>query len=349
MNQIKIQDIGKDAAMEQNHPYLPEGALTLPHLIPCTDTACAITENRFFTGSLRGLEAACSQGRIVEGTAVLCDCQTMSLTVDFGSGIRGRIPREEVCYQPDGGSVKDIAIITRVGKPVQCRVLGFGRGEGGEVFVRLSRREAQKECHLRYLSHLRPGDIIPARITHMEPFGAFMDIGCGMVSLATVDCLSVSRISHPRDRFSAGECILAVVRQNDPDTGRIYMSTRELLGTWEENAAGFTPAQTVTGIVRSTEEYGVFVELTPNLAGLAEPRDDCQPGDGCAVYIKSILPERMKIKLVMIDLCDPPQRSDVRYYLPENSRHMDRWQYSPHRCERVIETVFADMELQLQS
>ena len=334
--------------MERNHPYLPEGALTIPHLLPCTDTAEAVSENRFYTGSLRGLESACSQGRVVEGTVTLCDCQTMSLTVEFGGGIRGRMDRDEVCYQPDGTPVKDIAIITRVGKPVQCRILGFVRSENGEVIARLSRREAQKECHRRYLSGLTPGDIIPARVTHMESFGAFLDIGCGMISLATVDCLSVSRISHPRDRFSVGECILAVVKQNDPVTGRIYMSTRELLGTWEENAAGFTTAQTVTGIVRSTEDYGVFVELTPNLAGLAEPRGDCRPGDGCAVYIKSILPERMKIKLVMIDLCDPPQRTDLRYFLPPDVRHMDRWQYSPGRCDRVIETVFADMELQVQ-
>jgi len=330
--------------MVNTQQYLPEGALTLPHLIPCTDTANAITENRFLTGSLRGLETACSQGKIVEGTAVLCDCQTMCLTVEFSGGIRGRIEKDEVCYQPDGSSGKEIAIITRVGKPIQCKVMGFAKGENGEIYARLSRREAQKECHIRYLSHLTPGDIIPARVTHMEPFGAFMDIGCGMIALATVDCLSVSRIAHPKDRFSPGECILAVVKQNDPVTGRIYMSTRELFGTWEENAADFTPAQTVTGIVRSTEDYGVFVELTPNLAGLAEPRGDCQPGDGCAVYIKSILPERMKIKLVMIDLCDPPQRSSTRYYLPRN-RHMDRWQYSPQRCERVIETVFAPVEL----
>jgi len=336
---------------ERVYAYLPEGALSVPHLIPCTDTTEAATENRLFTGSLRGLEAAAAQGRIIEAQAILCDCQTMCLTVDLGAGIRGTVHRDEVCYQPGGGPTKDIAIITRVGKPIQCKIMGFSRNEKGEVTVRLSRREAQKECYQRYLSRLIPGDIIPARVTHMEPFGAFLDIGCGMISLATVDCLSVSRISHPRDRFAPGECILAVVRQIDPDTGRIYMSHRELLGTWEENAAGFAAAQTVTGIVRSTEDYGVFVELAPNLAGLAEPREDCRPGDGCAVYIKSILPERMKIKLVMIDLCDPPAVPPTRYYLPPSlspaeayARHMDRWQYSPPACERVIETVFEKRE-----
>ncbi len=333
----------------QNHPeaapaYLPEGALTIPHLVPHTDTAMAVAENRYYTGTLRGLESALSQGKIIEGVAVLCDCQTMRLTVELGGGMRGIMDREEVCYQPGGEPVKDIAIITRVGKPIQCRILGFTRGENGEILARLSRREAQRECHMRYLRTLRTGDIIPARVTHMEPFGAFLDIGCGMVALATVDSLSVSRISHPRDRFNLGECILAVVKQIDAGAGRIYMSTRELFGTWEENAACFTTAQTVTGVIRSMEDYGIFVELSPNLAGLAEPRNntlpDCQPGDGCAVYIKSILPDRMKIKLVLIDLCPPPPRSPLRYMLPAD-RHLERWQYSPGRCDRRVETVFS--------
>ncbi len=324
--------------------YLPEGALSVPRLVPHTDTAMAVAENRYYTGTLRGLESALTQGKIIEGTALLCDCQTMRLTVELGGGIRGIMDREEVCYQPGGEPVKDIAIITRVGKPIQCKILGFTRGENGEIFARLSRREAQRECHTRYLRALRTGDIIPARVTHMEPFGAFLDIGCGMVALATVDSLSVSRISHPRDRFAVGECLLAAVKQIDPVAGRIYMSTRELFGTWEENAAYFTTAQTVTGVIRSMEDYGIFVELSPNLAGLAEPRGDtipdCRPGDGCAVYIKSILPDRMKIKLVLIDLCPPPPRVPLRYMLPRE-RHLDRWQYSPLRCDRTVETVFS--------
>ena len=45
----------------------------------------------------------------------------------------------------------------------------------------------------------------------------------------------------------------------------------------------------------------MFVELTPNLAGLAEYVDGVQAGQRASVYIKSILPERMKIKLIIVD------------------------------------------------
>lgn len=68
----------------------------------------------------------------------------------------------------------------------------------------------------------------------------------------------------------------------------------------------FSSGETVPGVVRSVEPYGVFVELTPNLAGLAEPSAALEPGQPVAVYVKSILPEKMKIKLVVVEAFDPP-------------------------------------------
>ena len=69
------------------------------------------------------------------------------------------------------------------------------------------------------------------------------------------------------------------------------------MGSWEENADLFTPGETVTGVIRSIEDYGVFVELMPNLAGLAEIDDNLFEGQSVAVYIKSIIKQKMKIKL----------------------------------------------------
>jgi len=240
--------------------YLPEGALGRS------------SGNKLNLQSRKAFEEAASRGVILESTCLMCDCTTMQLSVDLPDGIRGIISKDEACFVPNGtssgGEIKDIAIITRVGKPVQFKVTNISENQRGETVATLSRRAAQVECYRKYLSTLTPGDIIPARITHLEPFGAFCDIGCGIISLLTVDKVSVSRISHPADRFKPGEFIYAVV--SSVEDGRIYLSHRELLGTWEENAAAFAPGQTVTGIIRSVEDYGVFVELSPNLAGLAE-------------------------------------------------------------------------------
>ncbi len=297
-------------------------------------------DNEYFVSDIRHLERAMNSGAIVEGIVKCCTPETLDLTVEIGS-YRGIIPHDQVVYTRDGEEVKDIAVITRVGKAAAFKITDIIKDEHGETLLILSRKAAQEECAKNYIKHLRPGDVIPALVTHLEPFGAFVDIGCGIISLLTVDAISVSRISHPRDRFRCGEQIMAVVRSIDDETGRIYMSCRELLGTWEENAAEFAPSQTVSGVVRSIESYGIFVELAPNLAGLAEYREGVEVGDICAVYIKSIIPERMKIKLVMIDSAKGSYEPKLRYYVDFSKvRHIDYWKYSPEGATKTVESVF---------
>ena len=254
--------------------------------------------------------------------------------------MRGIIRRNDVALVQDGDSVKDIAIISRVGKAVCFKVLAICE-ENGRPYALLSRKNAQEECMRSFVSELIPGDIIDARVTHLEHFGAFVDIGCGIPSLLSIDCISVSRISHPRDRFYVGMPIRAVIRSIDEESGRIFVSHKELLGTWEENIERFSIGQTVMGYVRSVEEYGIFIELTPNLAGLAEYHEGIKVGDSAAVYIKNIIPERMKIKLVIIDTAKNREAPGaLEYFVPDELRHIDLWRYSPKENQRVIESRF---------
>ena len=304
-------------------------------------------ENLSYISSLAGLERAMRDDKILEAIAIKCD-EDLNLHLNL-YGIEGIIPREECVMTVKNESIKDIAIITRVGKPVCFKVKAIEQS-GDTYKIILSRKDAQIECQNYYLSSLRAGDIACATVTHLDTFGAFMDVGCGISSLLSIDCISISRISHPSDRLRTGQKIDVVIKSNDLESGRLYVSLKELLGTWEENARDFCVGQTVSGIVRSIESYGVFVELTPNLAGLAEINDvhhvfkDLKAGDRVSVYIKSIIPERMKIKLVLIDINpNSVERTPLRYFMDTNSAtHIDRWIYSPPQCARVIESVFKD-------
>ena len=296
----------------------------------------ADTANQRYCGSLEGLREAMAEGVILEGWGARISGARPDLLVDLG-GIQGVIPHDEGALGMEDGSTRDIALLTRVGKPVCFVVTGFEELADGTLRPVLSRRQAQQRCQEEYLDTLVPGDIISARVTHLEQFGAFVDIGCGVVSLIPIDAISVSRISHPRDRFSVGQDILAVVRT--VENGRITLSHRELLGTWEENTSAFTPGETVGGVVRSVEDYGIFVELTPNLAGLAEKRDGVRPGQQASVFIKSLLPDKMKVKLILIDAFDgEPPPVKLHYYL--TGGHISRWIYSTPQSRKIIETVF---------
>ena len=301
-------------------------------------------ENLEYLASLAGLERAMNLGETVEAIATLCD-GNMRLHVDLHCA-HGIIEPEEAVWCREGEVRKDIAVITRVGKPVAFRILALENRNGIPTAI-LSRRLAQEQCIRYYLSALRSGDIIPARVTHLEPFGAFLDIGCGVSSLLSVDCISVSRISHPSDRLFCGMELFVAIKAIDVALQRIIVTLKELLGTWEENAARFRAGETVTGRVRSIEGYGIFVELAPNLAGLAELKsagDAPAPcvGDQAAVFIKSILPERMKVKLVIIDSYPAKETpTPPEYYIdPRTTPHLDYWEYSPACCPRLIESRF---------
>lgn len=311
--------------MMKTDDFLPEGSYgTLPFV-------------RQALHSLEGLRRAQDEGRILEAPALRCTA-AHDLLFDFGFA-RGVMPRACCALGIAEGQVREIAVLSRVGKPT-CFVVTDIDEESELPTVWLSRTAVQLRAQEALLSSLSPGDIIPAAVTHLEPFGAFVDIGCGLPSLIGIENLSVSRIYHPSDRLTVGQSIRAVVRSVDVENRRITLTHRELLGTWEENAALFAAGETVRGIVRSVEPYGVFIELAPNLSGLAENREGLTPGTPVSVYIKSILPQRMKIKLSVIDILpytDTPE--PPRYFV--SGDHIDRWVYTPADCDRkYIATEF---------
>ncbi len=307
--------------------YLPEG-----------ETVRDFKNMEYLSGA-EGLIRAYERQVILEAPAILCD-RDFNLHVSLGPGIHAKIPREECELSRGGDEVKDIAILTRVGKPVCFKIIRLHRNDRGELYLTLSRREAQLECMNHYIASLVSGDIIRARVTHVESFGAFVDVGCGIISLLPIDSISVSRISHPSQRLDAGMSINCVIKSID-ESGRIFVSMKELLGTWCENASLFTEGQTVRGIVRGVESYGIFIELSPNLAGLAEYKSGISESEVAAVYIKSIIPDKMKIKLIIIDSSQGELRPALKYFItPDVCQHIDSWTYSPDGARKLIYSSF---------
>ena len=284
----------------RRNEYLPEG---MGPLFP---------ENQ----PLSVLREAMDSQTVLEGIAVRCDGRR-DLTVRFG-GYEGIVPRQDAIHPAISGADRDIAILSRVGKPTCFTVTGIEVDGGGKPHFTLSRRAAQEQAIAWLLEHSEIGSVLPARVTHLEKFGAFVDLGCGVTSLVPLENISVSRIPHPAARFRVGQDILVTVTDVDPTACRFYLSHKELLGTWLENAAAFSPGDAVPGVVRGIREYGIFIELAPNLSGLADCRGDVELGDAVSVYIKSIRPDCRKIKLQIIQNLGPaPEPGELRYFITE--------------------------------
>lgn len=292
--------------------FLPEGRILYT---PENQKACV---------SRRALLQAMSAGRILEGRVLSCGADH-SLIVRVGQ-FTGSIPREEAALGIAEGTTREIAILSRVGKSV-CFTVQAVEGPEAAPTLLLSRRRAQEMALRHILETWQPGRIIPATVTHLEPFGAFVDIGCGVPSMIGIENISVSRIPHPGCRLAPGQKIFALVTGVDPTLRRVTLSHKELLGTWEENAACLSPGMTVTGYARSIKDYGIFVELFPNLSGLAEPKEGLREGDRVSVYIKSIFPERHKIKLRILERL-PQEEAPAPFEYFHRDGFLENWQHS---------------------
>lgn len=306
--------------------YYPEGTLI------------GSPENTAAMKSVFALQDSMLQGKILEARTIVCDNEhNLIVELPCPNCPKGIIPRIEGAIGIEDGTTKDIALITKVNKPVCFKILKLLKNPDGIFTAVLSRRAVQEECMENFISTLCPGDIIPAKVTHLEQFGAFVDIGCGIPSLIPIDSISISRISHPSDRFTPYQNIRVIIKGTSG--GKILLSHKELLGTWEENAAQFSYGETVSGTVRSVEDYGIFVELAPNLAGLAEPKENVQAGDNASVYIKAIIPEKMKVKLIIVDVFKGQHKEpSFKYFYNED--HISHWVYSSPNSGKLIESYF---------
>ena len=237
---------------------------------------------------------------ILQGYVESCD-DNYNLHINLGNGIDGIIPRDEVeaINADENGYPQENLCTGKVNKYVQFQIK---KVEENSNKVILSRKDVQKEALDWVKNDLKEGQKLNGIVKNIKPYGAFIEIGGGIVGLAHIEDLSVARIKSPSERVKVGQKIDIMVKSIDRKEGKVNLSYKELLGTWEENAKDFEEGERVKGIVRETEKNknGIFIELKPNLVGMAEYVENLEYGQMVDVYIKRIIPEKKKIKLVVV-------------------------------------------------
>lgn len=245
------------------------------------------------------LNTAFQNGNIMDGIVTKCD-SNYNLYVDLGNNIKGIIPREEVeaINIDETGFPKPNICINKVNKVVQFKVKDIKK----EDLVILSRKEVGKEALTWVKNELKEGMVVCGIVKNIRPYGAFIEIGGGVAGLLHIEDISVARIKTPEERLKIGQKINVVIKYIDRSKERVLLSYKELFGTWEENIKDFSEGDTVVGIAREEEKYknGIFVELKPNLVGLADYKENIKYGQQVRVNIRKIIPEKKKVKLVFV-------------------------------------------------
>lgn len=245
------------------------------------------------------LRNAYTNGDIINGFVTRCD-SNYNLYVDLGNQIKGIIPREEVeaINIDETGFPKPNICVSKVNKIVQFKVKDIK----SEDIAILSRRAVGKDALNWVKNDLEEGMVVKGIVKNILPYGAFVEIGGGVAGLLHIEDISVARIKTPLERFKIGQKINVMIKYIDKSKERVILTYKELLGTWEDNIKDFSEGDTVVGIARETEKSknGIFVELKPNLVGLADYKENIKYGQKVSVNIRKIIPEKKKVKLVFV-------------------------------------------------
>jgi small subunit ribosomal protein S1 len=158
------------------------------------------------------------------------------------------------------------------------------------------------------------GTIIEGTVRNLTNYGAFVELEEGVDGLLHVSDMSWTRkVGHPSEVVEKGQKVRAIVLQVDQEKKRVALGLRQLSADpWQDDIPRrFSIGTVVKGKVTKITNFGVFVELAPDLEGLLHvselsdtkvdsPEDVVQPGQEVEVKVLRVDPTDRKIGLTMV-------------------------------------------------
>jgi small subunit ribosomal protein S1 len=113
----------------------------------------------------------------------------------------------------------------KVGQEVQVKVIGVDRERKR---IGLSIRQLQEDPWVKKVQHIKEGQLVEGKITHLTKFGAFARLGEDLEGLIHISELSEQRVNHPKEVVHEGDVITLRVIKIEPERHRIALSLRKV-------------------------------------------------------------------------------------------------------------------------
>ena len=198
----------------------------------------------------------------------------------------------------------------------------------GRNNVVLSRRACLEEEARKQAEQVRQtlveGAEMNGKITRLERFGAFVDLG-GIEGLIHVSEISHTRVESPGDVLQKGQDVLVKIlelKNLGEKNERISLSLKALLeDPWDTVTAQLREGEVVAGKVVSLQNFGAFVELVPGVEGLvhisqisagkriSKPGEVLSVGQEVKVLVREINRKQRRISLSMRAVEESAQQS----------------------------------------
>jgi small subunit ribosomal protein S1 len=201
-----------------------------------------------------------------------------------------------------------------IGQKLVCEVLELDPGKKRVLLSRRTVLEGEREDSRKdALGHLQSGQIVNGKVTRIEPFGAFVDIGGGLEGLLHVSNISRKRVENAGEVLKKGDTVRAMILDIKEGGKRIGLGMKQLeADPWDEIGHRVSVGQILQGRVTRLMEFGAFVELLPGIEGLLHVsqlgrdrvrrvQDAVKPSEELSVRVLNVDTKQKRISLTRLD------------------------------------------------
>lgn len=221
--------------------------------------------------------------------------------------IVGFLPTSQLGFQhfprvEDGDKERILKLLKKyVGQTFKVTIIGLSEAENKLI---VSEKEVTRA--ITQTKNFKIGDIIEGEVQGLVDFGAFVKFD-GCEGLCHISEIAWRRLDHPGDILKIGDKVRAEIIGMEGD--KFSLSIKKLIvDPWAKIQDKYKVGQEVKGKVLKINPFGLFVELDPEIHGLAhiselsdgskiDLRELGKPGDILKFKITSIEPDEHRLGL----------------------------------------------------
>lgn len=268
-----------------------------------------------FAGSRKAwesLETTRAAGSLMDATVV--EANKGGLMVKVGHML-GFLPVSQLApehYPRVGGGEKQKILEklrTFVGQIFKVKILDISKME--EKLI-LSEKAVWEDSQRSTLEKFKSGDVIEGEVSAVTDFGAFVRFASGteagdLEGLVHISEISWSRVNHPGDLLKVSDRVKCQIL--NIQGSKIFLSIKRLTeDPWRTVAAKYHVGDVIKGTILKANPFGFFVELDPEIHGLAhiselsdkpirDPLEVAKIGDVVEWKVISLDPEAHRLGL----------------------------------------------------
>jgi small subunit ribosomal protein S1 len=163
--------------------------------------------------------------------------------------------------------------VLKVGQEVQVQVISIDRDRKR---IGLSIRRLEQDPWVKKVEHLREGQLIEGKITHLTKFGAFARLDEELEGLIHISELSERRIDHPKEVVNEGDEVTLRIIRIDPERRRIGLSLRKV------DSAAYSDLDWKMALAEEVEDSQDSEEIAAEIVAEAEEVEEAQEAEALA-------------------------------------------------------------------